>query len=540
MEILTRSISGSSIVGSYLSDGPEAGRFFPSGFPGDPRAYQASARKVEDRFTREDRVRLARVLRGGGGDRDARLKRFVEEEGFAVTTGQQPGLFGGPLFALYKALTAAALARRLEVLLERPVLPVFWVAAEDHDWEEVRRIHLLDPENELESVEIPIPVGREEAPLHRVALGSEIIRARERFLSLLPDSDFAPPWRTLLETSYREGETLPGAFAHLLEELLGPQGIFILRPEHPSLQAASLPVLLAEAEQAAEVESELLRRGQALEAAGFGLQVPLLPGGVNLFFEGPRGRDRLFRDGAGFRLRRAGESITLRELRARTEDDPALLSPNVLLRPVVESRLIPTLAYVAGPGETAYFAQTEPVFRAHGMAQPVIHPRLSAVLLEGKVQKVLAKFGLEVEALSRPHHEVASKVVREGIPPEVRAALGGFRGGVARSAKELEAAVRTVDPTLTGPVDHLRNQSFVLLGDLEKKVMQALKRENEVALAQLEKIRLHLYPTGRPQERVLSPFYYLFRYGPDLMERLAEAAQGAVQLDSVPTPVGGR
>ena len=539
MEILTRSISGSSLVDGYLSDRPEAGQFFPSGFPGDPRAYRAGAQRVEDRFTREDRLRLARVLRGGGGDRDARLQRFVEEDGFAVTTGQQPGLFGGPLFALYKALTAAALARRLEMLLERPVLPVFWVAAEDHDWEEVRRIHLLDPENELESVEIPIPVGREEAPLHRVALGSEIIRARERFFSLLPDSDFAPPWRALLETTYREGETLPGAFAHLLEELLGPQGIFILSPEHPSLQAASLPILLAEAEKAAEGESELLRRGEALEAAGFGLQVPLLPGGVNLFFEGPRGRDRLFRDGAGFRLRRAGKSITLRELRARTEDDPALLSPNVLLRPVVESRLIPTLAYVAGPGEMAYFAQTEPVFRAHGMEPPVIHPRMSAVLLEGKVQKVLAKFGLEVEALARPHHEVASKVVRDGVPQEVRVALGGFRGGVARSAKELEAAVKKVDPTLIGPVDHLRNQSFVLLGDLEKKVMQALKRENEVALAQLEKTRLHLYPMGRPQERVLSPFYYLFRYGPVLMEQLAEAAQAAVRLDSVPDPVGG-
>ncbi|TVR53170.1 MAG: bacillithiol biosynthesis cysteine-adding enzyme BshC [Gemmatimonadales bacterium] len=539
MEILTRPLSGSSIVGGYLAHRPEAGRFFPSGFPGDPEAYRASAQRVEERFTRQDRVRLAHVLRGGGVDRDARLKRFVEEDGFAVTTGQQPGLFGGPLFALYKALTAAALARRLEMLLERPVLPVFWVAAEDHDWEEVRRIHLLDPENELESVEIPIPVGREEAPLHRVGLGPEVTRAREHFLSLLPDSDFAPPLRALLEASYGEGKTLPGAFAHLLEELLGPQGIFILSPEHPSLQAASLPILLAEAERAAEVEAELLRRGEALEAGGFGLQVPLLPGGVNLFFEGPRGRDRLFRDGAGFRLRRSGQSITLAELTARAEAEPALLSPNVLLRPVVESRLIPTLSYVAGPGEMAYFAQTAPVFRAHGMEPPVIHPRLSAVLLEGKVKKVLAKFGLEVEALARPHHELASELVRDEIPPEVRAALGGFRGSVARSAKELGDAVKGVDPTLAGPVDHLRNQSFSLLGDVEKKVMQALKRENEVALAQLEKSRLHLYPTGRPQERVLSPFYYLFRYGPSLLGRLAEAAEAAVRLDPVPDPVGG-
>jgi bacillithiol synthase len=540
VEILTRPLSGSPIVDGYLSGSPGAGRFFPSGFPGDPEAYRSRARQVEARFSRDARLRLAGALRGGGEERHERLRRFVEEGGFAVTTGQQPGLFGGPLFALYKALTAAALARRLEELLGRPVLPVFWVAAEDHDWEEVRRIHLLDPDNELEAVEVPVPAGREEAPLHRVVLGPEVIRARDRFLSLLPDSDFAPRWRTLLEGSYRQGETLPGAFARLLEGLLAPAGVFILSPETETLQEASLPLLLAEAEGAAEVQATLARRGEELEAGGFALQVPLLPGGMNLFFEGPRGRDRLFLDGDGFRLRRAGEVLSLKELRSRAQADPALLSPNVLLRPVVESSLVPTLSYVAGPGEMAYFAQTGPVFQAHGMEPPVIHPRLSAVLLEGKVGKVLKKFGLEVEAVARPHHEVAAALLRDEIPEAVRSALGEFRGNVARSAQQLSQAVAEVDPTLGGPVDHLRNQSFALLGDVEKKVVQALKRENEVALAQLEKIRLHLFPTGRPQERVLSPFYYLFRYGPGLLDRLGEAADSAIRLHAVSRLAGGK
>jgi bacillithiol synthase len=535
VDILPRPLSASPLVDGYLSCRDEAAAFFPSGSPGDGAAYRARAEAVGARFTREDRVRLAGTLRGGGPEVRERLERWVAEDGFAVTTGQQPGLFGGPLFTLYKALTAVALARRLEGLLERPVLPVFWVAAEDHDWEEVRRVHLLDPENELEAVEIPVPVGREEAPLHRVVLGAEVDRARERFLSLLPRSDFAPEWAALLEGSYREGETLPGAFARLLEGLLGPRGLFVLSPEHPDLQAAGLPVLLDEAERSTEVETALIRRGEEMEARGFELQVPLLSGGVNLFFEGTRGRDRLFREGDGFRLRRGGETLTLEELRDRASADPALLSPNVLLRPVVESRLVPTLSYVAGPGEMAYLAQTEPVFRAHGMEPPVVHPRLAAVLLEEKVAKVLRKFGLEVEALSHPHHEVASRLVREEIPDDVRAALGGFRGVVARASGELARAVKGIDPTLAGPVDHLRNQSFSLLSDVERKVMQALKRENEVALSQLEKSRLHLFPLGRPQERVLSPFYHLFRYGPGLLDRLEGVAEGAVRLEPLAT-----
>ncbi len=539
MDILPRPLSASPLVDGYLSGREEAGRFFPSGYPGDGDAYRARAEAVEARFSREDRIRLAEALRGGGPEAGARLDRWVAEEGFAVTTGQQPGLFGGPLFTLYKALTAVALARRLEGLLERPVLPVFWVAAEDHDWEEVRRIHLLDPENELEAVEIPVPPGREEAPLHRVVLGAEVTRARERFLSLLPRSDFAPAWTSLLEESYREGETLPRAFARLMEGLLGPRGLFVLSPEHPALQEAGLSLLLDEAERSAGVEADLVRRGEEMADRGFDLQVPLLPGGVNLFFEGRRGRDRLFREGSGFRLRRGGETLSLEELRERTAADPALLSPNVLLRPVVESRLVPTLSYVAGPGEMAYLAQTEPVFRAHGMEPPVVHPRLAAVLLEEKVGKVLRKFGLEVEALFRPHHEVASRLVREEIPDDVRAALGGFRGAVARASGELSRAVKGIDPTLAGPVDHLRNQSFSLLSDVERKVMQALKRENEVALAQLEKSRLHLFPLGRPQERVLSFFYHLYRYGPELLDRMETAAEGAVRLEPMATGLRG-
>lgn len=536
MEIRTRPLAGSPLVQDYLAGLPSALRFYPAGAPGDLDAYRRKAAEVSGRFRRADRERLAALLEGGGPSGAERLSAFVEREGYAVTTGQQPGLFGGPLFTLYKGLTAVALAARLEEALERPVLPVYWVASEDHDWEEVRRVSVLDRENELHAVEVSVPEGQSEAPLHRVPFGNELARARRELLERLPTSDFSPRWSALLEEAYREGATLPSAFARLLEGLLGPFGVFVLSPESPAIQAAAGPLLLREAEHADGVAEAIAARGADLRDAGYSLQVPLLEGGVNLFLEGPRGRDRLFRAGPGsFRLRRAGLEVTLDELRQRVEADPAVLSPNVLLRPVVESALVPTLAYVAGPGETAYFAQTAPLFQAHRVGPPVVHPRLSAVIVEAKVAKVLGKFALDVEVLARPHHELAGEILREDMPAAIVQALAGLREAVARGGARLGEAVETVDPTLGGPVEHLRSQTFQALDDVERKVVQALKRENEIALAQLRKASTNLFPGGRPQERVLSPFQYLFRYGDDLLERWrAAAAEGLL----VPAAVG--
>ncbi len=536
MKLVPHALKGSELVRRYLEGDPEALRFYPGGHPADPESYHARARTVAARFDREARERLAGMLTGGGADRETRLATFVEKRGFAVTTGQQPGLFGGPLFSVYKALTAAALARRLEARLDAPVIPVFWVASEDHDWNEVRSVTLPDPANELVELELPVPEGAADAPLHRVVPGAALEALREELLALLPASDFRPAVASALEAAYRNDATLPEAFATLLREELAEAGVFILSPESPEAQAAALPVLLAEAEGSIERARVLADRAAGIEAAGFQLQVPILEGGVNLFVEGARGRDRLFLENPGasdpprFRLRRSGETLTMEALRALATEDPARLSPNVLLRPVVESVLVPTLAYVAGPGETAYFAQTPPVFEAHGIGQPVIHPRLSATVVETKVGKVLDKFDLSIEALARPHHEVAGEIVRDELPDDVRRAIGALRGALARGAKELADAVRGVDPTLVGPVDHLRNQGFSLVDDVEKKVVQARKRESGIALQQLAKAQLHLFPGGKPQERVFPAVYYTVRYGPAVRRAWTEAAEGALLL----------
>jgi len=529
MKIERCTLAGPPLVRNWLAGDPGAASFYP-GDPQDLEAYRALSTQQEDRFATGGRAEAAAFLKGGGPDRDARLRSFVGEGGFLVTTGQQPVLFGGPLYVLYKALTAVELARSLEDQLGRPVLPVFWVASEDHDWEEARQLHLLDQTNELKTVELPPREGATPA-LHRIPLGhgadagpgteagADLLTPLHALLEALPETDFSPPLRTALESAWSPGTTLPEGFLRSLKQLLAPFGLFFVEAHDPSLRRLSRPLLLEELRSSRRSQELLAQRNRRLVEAGYALQVPLLEGATNVFVDGPEGRERLLDDGSeGFILRGSGRKVSLDDL---VQGDAGIdLSPNVLLRPVVEAHVLPTLAYVAGPGEAAYLAQSEALFSLHGVPRPMVCPRASFRLIEGKVGKVLEKFDLQPAELARPHHELASALAREDVPDDIRRELGAMRGALAKGVGRLSQAVAELDPTLKPSVEQLRSQGFGQLDEVEKKVVQALKRENEVLLAQLAKAQSHLFPDGRPQERVMSPWYYLFRYGPDFLDQL--------------------
>ncbi len=524
MELIVSRPSGRPIVRDYLEGRPEAVAFYGAHFA-DPAAYARKADEVDTRFDRDARARAAEALFTTDPAGADRLARFVEDGGYVVTTGQQPGLYGGPLYSLYKGLTAIRLAETLEQRLGKPVLPVFWVASDDHDWDEANHTWLVGVDNELHRFELPTPDPERSPPLHRIELGAEADRVLDAFCAHLPETDFSAEYVELVRAGFASGSTLPQGFRALLDRLLGRHGMFFTDAADPVLKEHTRDLLMSELERAEELEGVLHATERDLDQAGYGVQATILEGGVNLFLEGPAGRERLYRDANGYRLRTSGTTLDADAVRAAVEADPTSLSPNVMLRPVVESAFFPTLSYVAGPGEVAYFAELGAYFSAHGIEMPVVHPRWGVTVVETKIRKVLDKFGLEIDALNRPFHEVASGFARDEIPEDVRAAVGKLRGALGSGVGELQKAVTQVDPTLKGPVQTLRNQTFSALDDVEKKVMQALKRESEIALSQIEKAQLHLFPGGKPAERVQNPLYYLSRYGgsflDDLLERFA-------------------
>ena len=513
--------SGSRLVRDYLAGHPAALAFFH----GDPMlavSYAATAEAVAARFDRNARARAVECVHASTPAVQARLDRLVEEGGFFVTTGQQPGLFTGPLYSVYKAVTAVRLADALESLLGRPVVPLFWVASEDHDWKEVDHTYTVSLSNRLRRLALDNAPERGDRPIHRVPMGDAITPVVDEFLSLFPDNDFKPACARHIRSAYAPGNSLGQAFTRVLADWLGPLGMAFVDASSLPLKRASRAVLSTALDGAAEQEALLGGTAERLQGAGYHVQVPILAGGVNLFLEGGAGRERIYRNGRDFRLRHSGEPLTRRQILARADADPRVLSPNVLLRPVVESAIFPVVSYVAGPGEIAYFALLADLFEACGAGMPIVHPRFSVTVIEPKIRKVLDKLGLSLQDLARPFGELSGEVVREDVPDSVRQALEDLRGGIGRGVDRLGRAAATVDPTLKGPAKHVRTVAFDALEQMRRKVIHSLKREKQTTLQQLEKAQLHLYPRGGAQERSLNACYYLVRYGREFLYALHE------------------
>lgn len=520
--------------GAYVRGEANALRWYPADWR-DPAAWRDRARLIGARFDRAARERAVACLHAPTDDVRRALQRVVDENGFVVTTGQQPGLFTGPLYTLHKALSTVALARWLEGIVDAPVVPVFWIASEDHDWAEVDHADLVGVDNELHRLRLAAPPRAGELPLHRIPAGPDLDEAVERVAQLLPPTEFTPQYLDLVRRGWKAGATLPEGVMDMLSGLLGPLGLALVDAGNPALKTASVPILEDAARRAEEHEGVLAARVAELAAAGWGAQVPVLEGGVNLFLEGPSGRERLYRQDGGFRLRHAGTAVGLDELVARLHAEPGLVSPNVLLRPVVEAAVLPTIGYVAGPAETAYLGEIGPLFESHWIVQPLVFPRFSVTLIERKVGKVLEKLSMEPTALARPLHEIAGELAREDVPADVRRALDELRGSLEKGTAALLEAAKPVDPTLKGPIERVRGVATDALADAERKIVQAVKKQGEITVQQVEKARLHLYPDGVPQERLTNPLYFLARFGPELLTELLDRFLAAMPTGE-PTP----
>jgi len=255
-----------------------------------------------------------------------------------------------------------------------------------------------------------------------------------------------------------------------------------------------------------------------------GLSVMLPDGHTPVLLEARLGRDRLRADGEGWVTRRSGERFTRVELERIARDEPDRLSPNVLLRPVVEAALLPTVAYVAGPAELGYLPDAAPLYDVvgGGLERQTPVPRWSGVLVEGRVDKFIARHGLRLEDFDGRPGELETRLVRETLPPDTEARFSELRRTIEEQYAQLATAVERVDPTLVRPVESARNGALAATQEIEKKLLASLKRENETLVRQLARARATLAPRGEPQERVLTLASFLIRYGPGLLDALQQ------------------
>ena len=439
---------------------------------------------------------------GASGPAAARIRRVIDGGGVVVTTGQQPGLFGGPLYTWSKAMSVLALADALEESTGIPVAPVFWAATDDSDFAESSwtMIARAGGAEELR-IEGSPPAG---LSMSQVPLG-DVRPLIERLVAAAGSAVWTDPLDAVRE-AYGGSATVGSAYVELLRAILAPLGVAVLDAAHSAVRQAAAPVLRAALRQAMPLAEALAGRSGALVAAGFRPQVAEVAG-LSLVF---RVHD--------------GERRRIRAAEARTVADAASpdgLSPNVLLRPVVERALLPTAAYVAGPAELAYFAQTGAVADALEVERPLAVPRWSCTIIEPHVERILDRFGLRIDELRDPH-AVETRLARQALPEQTARALARLRDAVGKSIAELAAdAERIVSPAVVSGAERgIRHR----IDRLERRYTAAMKRRLADDLHHIATARGSLFPAGRRQERALNMIPYLARYGPTLIEAMREGA----------------
>lgn len=435
---------------------------------------------------------LEAVLPGPGRD------RLAQGDVLVVTTGQQPGLFTGPLYTVHKALSAVALAARLERERKVPVVPVFWAAGDDADFAEANHCAFLDAAGDAQPIVLrERPADAPQRSLFRERCGDDVTRALEDLRTRTPDSEFKTSVLSWLASAYRPEQNLADAFADAIHTLLAAHGLAVFRAHAPSAKRAAAPLLL--------------------KALGV-----VLPDGLSpVLVEGKLGRDRLRADGRDFVTRRSEERFTRAQLEEIARTAPDRLSPNVLLRPAVEAALFPTVAYCAGPGELQYLPDAAPCHAALSLTPQTPVPRWSGVIIESKVEKVLERHRITVADLKPPAGALEGRIAKGALPPETIERLERLRASLTSDYDALAKAAATIDPTLERTVQGAKNQALGGTQEIEKKLVASVKRTHETLTGQITRARAALYPLGAPQERSLTVASFLLRYGPPLVDELA-------------------
>jgi bacillithiol synthase len=441
----------------------------------------------------------------------------------AIVTGQQVGLFGGPMFAIYKALTAVKLAEEATAAGIESV-PVFWLATYDHDLAEVNHVSLPGPDGVLRTLTTSSH-GVAGAPVSEVRLGEEILPVVDEAVSLLGDSEASQ----FLRESYRPGETLGTAFARFYAHLFAEWGVILLDASDAELHRVAAPVERAAIERAEDLNAALLARGQALEKAGYSQQVKVTTSSVLLFAMREGARTPIHRREGPNRASEfaiggepGAEKLSSAELLDRFDSAPENFSPNVLLRPVVQDYLLPTLAYTGGAAEAAYFAQAGAVYEAIlGRVTPIV-PRFSATLVEPKVQRWLNQYGITVRDAFDGPEVLRQALASRTLPAELQAAFERADQSVEESFSGLKEALAKLDPTLVEASQTGASKVHYQLDRLRERAMAAELRRSEVVGRHAEALSQMLYPNNALQERGVAGIYFVARHGTELLRRLHE------------------
>jgi bacillithiol synthase len=440
----------------------------------------------------------------------------------AIVTGQQAGLFTGPLYTVYKALTVIKLAHCLR---EQGVeaVPVFWVASEDHDYEEVNHVRILDRDGQLKTLRYEPAKRSGDAPVGRIMLDEGIERVIDEFIGELPPSEFISDIERDLRESYSAGVGFAQAFARLMARMFRDYGVVLLDPLDEELKHVAAPLYSQALDKSEETARSLVERSRELEAAGYHAQVHTSDDMAPLFIMDDGRRVAMTRVDGRFQIKGSDRSFSHQELVELATRCPNCFSPNVTLRPIVQDYLLPTAAYVGGPAEIAYFAQIRAVYETLGRQEPCVLPRASFTIVEGRHQKTMEKYGLELRDFFDGLHAAVTKVVEQSLDHGTAEAFAETEKLLNEQLDKLETALRETDRTLSDSLKSARAKMIYQIEHLRTRFIHSSAHREQTTYRQVERAYTTLFPDKNLQERELNAYYFLSRYGPNLIGELYDS-----------------
>jgi bacillithiol synthase len=512
----------------YQSDPSQLKRYYPhaarcvteigSHIPGVLDKYKA------DRTVLCDGLAEINVKFGASQKTLDNIMMLRDADTVAVVTGQQAGLFTGPLYTIYKALSAI---KEAECLCSQgyKAVPVFWVATEDHDFEEVSLTYVIDRHGELFESKTEPGHCYEDLPVGYIKLDDTIEREIAELAETLLPTEFTRDVRRLLEDNWKPGEYFGDAFGKMLTQLVGDRGLIILCPLNPRLKQLAAPIYVEAIRRSADIVNALRKRSQELVNEGYAAQVLVGEDYFPVFLQGPDDtRNALKATGKGtVRKKDGSREFSLDELAELAAAEPGRFSPSVVLRSVVQDYILPTVCYFGGAAEIAYFAQSAEVYRLLDRpVTPILH-RQSFTFVESKHAKTLQRYGLRLADLFQGFDKLLPGIVEEYLNLDSARTFAEVEEQINIQLNKLDQDLSQIDPTLAENLAKRRRKILYHIGALRRKFQNVQVRKDEVVRHQIEAMFTSLLPHRNLQERSLNITYFLNRYGFNFIDWIYDA-----------------
>lgn len=512
----------SQLFQDFLYDFNRVENFYEAGAR-DWEALIARSRRVASQEFNRDAVAdvlLEQNRNAGAGEATfANIERLRQNDSVVVITGQQAGLFTGPLYTVFKALTAIKLAHELHKKGVNAI-PVFWIAAEDHDFAEVNHTRLVNREGQLVTITYTACSPAEGKPVGAVTLKDGITENIDELIAALPESEFTPQLAADLRESYQPGTGFADAFGKMMMKLFGKFGVVLINPLDDRLKQIGGTIYSQAMQRAPEFAAALVKQSAALEAAGYHAQVYTSNESVPLFMMDEGRRTAMMQRDGHFYLKGREKQFLRDELLDTVHRCPACFSPNVTLRPIVQDFLLPTAIYIGGPAEIAYFAQLRAGYKLLGRIEPLVLSRASFTLVERRHAKTLSKNGLQFSDLFAGLNEVMTKIGEQSLDKETAATFDETERVFEAQLEKLQAALQKVDASLAAALKGGRTNVLSNIHRLRATYVKNVSQRDEAVRHQIERAFAVLYPNKGLQEREINVSYFLARYGYELLDRI--------------------